>query len=136
MNKKSKKPRKQHKRLFEMPLHKRRKILTASLSKDLRKRHGKRNLPVRKDDKVKIMRGKNKGKSGKVVEINLKGGTIGVEKITIKKPDGTEKVIPIRASNVQIIDLTLGDKKRENVILRSRGKKTTSKTEKVEEKKR
>ena len=118
---KSKKPRKQHKKLYKMPLHKRRKQLSANLSKNLRGRYGKRNFPVRKEDKIKILRGKNRGKSGKVIGINLKKGTIAVEKIVVKKPDGTEKPVPIKASNVQITEFGLGDKKREDAL--GRGKK-------------
>ena len=46
--------------------------MSVNLSKELRKKHGKRNAPVRKGDVVKIMRGKFKGKKGKIIEVKKK----------------------------------------------------------------
>ena len=40
--------------------------MSASLSKDLRKKHGVRSMPVRKDDEVSIVKGSFKGNKGKV----------------------------------------------------------------------
>ncbi|MEK6835464.1 MAG: 50S ribosomal protein L24, partial [Nanoarchaeota archaeon] len=54
----SKQPRKQRKYLYNAPLHLKRKMLSCLLSKELRKKLGKRNLPERKDDVILIMRGK------------------------------------------------------------------------------
>jgi len=126
----SKKPGKQHKKLYNLPMHKRRKQVSATFSKALKKRHGKRNVPVKKGDKVKVMRGKHRGKTGKVVEIDLKKCTVGIEKLMIKKPDGSEKPAMISASNIQITDLDLSDKKRENALLK--GKKIVKKEDKKE----
>jgi large subunit ribosomal protein L26e len=44
--------RKNRKRHFTAPSHIRRKIMSAPLSKELRKKHGVRSIPVRKDDEV------------------------------------------------------------------------------------
>ena len=46
----SKQPRKQRKYLANAPLHKRHKFMSANLIKELRKKYGKRNFPVRKGD--------------------------------------------------------------------------------------
>ncbi len=116
--KKATKPRTQRKRLYTMPLHKRKKQVSAALSKELKKEHGKNSLPVVKDDVVKIVRGEHKGKKGKVVKVDLKNYKIHVEKITVKKPDGKEKHIPISPSNVIIIELNLTDEKRKQKIKR------------------
>ena len=43
----SKQPRKQRKALYNAPAHARGKHLSASLSKDLREKVGKRSLPLR-----------------------------------------------------------------------------------------
>ncbi len=51
----SKLPRKQRKYLANAPLHIKRKFLSANLSKELRKKHGKRSIPIRKGDTVRIM---------------------------------------------------------------------------------
>jgi len=113
---KTKQPRKQRKRLYNLPLHKRRKQMSARLSDEVRKTVKRRNVPVVKGDKVKVMRGKNAGKEGKIVMIDLKKYKIGVEGIVVKKPDGKEKPIPIHPSNVMITELKLTDEKRKKAI--------------------
>jgi len=108
----SKQPRKQRKFIAKAPLHIKRKLLGVNLSKDLRKKHSKRNITLRKGDVVKIMNGKFKKKQGKVLRIETKKGKIFIENIQIKKIDGSKVDIPIKASNLQIIELNLDDKKR------------------------
>lgn len=49
--------RKQRKAHFAAPSHIRYRLMSAHLSKDLRKRYGVRAMPVRKDDEVMIVRG-------------------------------------------------------------------------------
>ena len=98
-------PRKQRKRIYTMPLHARRRLLSANLSKELREKHKRRNVRVRKGDKVKIMRGQFKGIVGVVNKVDLKKVRVYVEGAKMKKQDGTEILYPIHPSNVQIIDL-------------------------------
>lgn len=105
-------PRKQRKYATNLPLHLRKKLLSINLSKELRKKYNKRNVPARKNDTVKIMRGKFKKKQGKITEARLKTGKIIVEGIQRKKMDGSKVNIPMRASNLQIIELNLDDKRR------------------------
>ena len=59
-------PRKQRKYRAKAPLHVIKRFLSANLSKDLRKKYGKRNLTLRKGDTVKVMRGKFRKKQGKI----------------------------------------------------------------------
>ena len=108
----SKQPRKQRKYVANAPLHLRKKFFSVNLSKVLREKYGKRNVVLRKGDTVKIMRGKFAKKTGKVTEIKMKLGKIYIEKITAKKKDGSSVNTPIRASNLQIIELVLDDAKR------------------------
>ena len=105
-------PRKQRKYLANAPLHLKKKLIGVYLSKDLQKKHNKRNIPVIKGDTVKIMRGKFKKKIGKVVEVKLKLAKIMIEGIQVKKADGSKVNVPMRASNLQIIELHLEDRKR------------------------
>jgi len=49
--------RKQRAAHFGAPSNIKYKLMSAHLSKDLRKKHGVRALPVRKDDEVTIVRG-------------------------------------------------------------------------------
>lgn len=110
--KSSKQPRKQRKYAANAPLHLKRKLLSVNISKELRKKYEKRNLPVRKGDVVKIMRGKFKGKSGKVSEVRTKSMKIFIEGIQTTKQDKSKINVPLKASNLQITELNLEDKKR------------------------
>lgn len=140
--KKTKQPRKQRKRLYTMPLHRRRRQMSVRLSKELRKKYGRRNFPVRKGDKVRIMKGKYRKKEGKIARVDLVSCKIFVEKIMITKSKGDEILVPIHPSNVMILDLDLLDERRKKSIARSRStivvkeKKTEEKPkeEKTEEK--
>ena len=125
----SKNPGKQRKYLAKAPIHLKRKLLSVNLSKELRKRWGKRNVVLRKDDVVKIMRGKFKGKKGKVLVVKIKRQRIEIENIQKKKQDGSKSNVPIKASNLQIVELNLEDRKRNKIF----GKKIWE-TKKPEEK--
>jgi large subunit ribosomal protein L24 len=101
----SKQPRKQRKYLANAPLHLRKKFVSINLAKELRKKEGKRNLPAKKGDKVRIFSGKFKGKTGKILEVNLKTSKIIVENIQVKKMDGSKTNVRLQPSNLQIIEL-------------------------------
>lgn len=129
----SKQPRKQRKFRAKAPLHLKKKMLSVNLSKDLRKKYGTRNVIVRKGDTVKIMRGKFKKKQGKVSRILTKMERIYVEGIQVKKMDGSKSNVPLRASNLQIFELDLNDKKRAKK-LGAKPEKKTEETKKEESK--
>jgi large subunit ribosomal protein L26e len=46
--------RKNRQRHFKAPSHIRRKVMSAPLSKELRKKYGVRSIPIRKDDEVQV----------------------------------------------------------------------------------
>ena len=69
---------------------------------------------IKKEDKVKVIAGKDKGKIGKVLNVNRKKSRVLVEKINIvkrhSKPSATnkqggivEKEMPIQWSNVMVM---------------------------------
>lgn len=101
----SKQPRKQRKYSANAPLHIKRKKLSTNLSKELRKKLGKRNIIVRKDDKVKILRGGFYGKEGKILKVFTKIGKVTIEGIQVKKQDGSKALVKLWPSNLQIIEL-------------------------------
>lgn len=129
--KSSVKPRKQRKYFANLPLHLRKKIVSVNLSKELRKKYGKRNISARKGDLVRIMRGKFKKKQGKITEVKLKTGKIIIEGIQIKKQSGEKVNVKLMPSNLQIIELNLEDKKR----LKTREEKNLPK-EKIQQNKK
>lgn len=108
----SKKPNKSRKAQYNMPLHKRAKAIAGHLSEKLRKELSKRSIPLRKNDTVKIVRGTNKGKTGKITKVDRSLMKIFVEKIVAKKSDGTEYNIAIDPSKVVVIEIDKSDKKR------------------------
>lgn len=114
--KSSKQPRKQRKYLANAPIHIKRKMLSANLSKELRKKYGKRSLPLRKGDSVKIMKGKFKGKKGKILKVKTKIGKIEVDGIQVKKLDGSKVNVKLRPSNLQILELIIDDRKRSKIL--------------------
>lgn len=115
----SKQPRKQRKYLANAPLHLRKNFVRVNLSKELRKSQGKRNLPVKKGDTVKITRGKFKGKQGKVMEVKLNTSKIVIDGIQIKKIDNSKVNVRFHPSNLQIVELNMEGKGR----IQSGGKK-------------
>jgi len=125
----SKQKRKQRKYRANAPLHLRRKFMSANLSKELRKKYGRRSFPLRKGDMVKVMRGKFKGKTGKVSEVDLKKLIVSIEGIQRQKKDGTKMNVYFNPSNLQIQELNLEDRKREIALKR----KTETGEEKTKE---
>ena len=132
----SEQPRKQIKYRHTAPLHIRRKLLSANLSKDLRKKYGKRNFPIRKGDVVRIMRGEFSGKSGKVETVDYKKILISIEGIFRAKKDGNKVGVYFNPSKVQIKELHLEDAQRKKALERKQSeKKIESEKTKPEEKK-
>jgi len=120
--KSSKQPRKQRKYLANAPISIKKKFLSINLSKELREKYKKRNIPVRKGDAIKIMRGKFKGKKGKIIQVDVKKSKVTIENIQVKKRDGSNANIKFQPSNLQIIELNLEDKKRVKKLTKSNKK--------------
>jgi large subunit ribosomal protein L24 len=115
---KSSKPKKQRIMQKKASLHIKGKMLGCHLSDDLKKKYDKRSIRVRKGDKVKVMSGQFKGKTGKVEEVNVKNSKIYVNGVEYQKKEGTKIKMPIHASNVMITELNLEDKKRQEILKR------------------
>ena len=101
----TKQPRKKRKALANLALHSKRKLVHAHLSKELRKQLKKRAVALKKGDTVKIMRGRFKKRTGKIVEVDLHRMLAFVEGVVIKKQGGREKTAPIQPSNLMITAL-------------------------------
>ncbi len=110
----SKQPRKQRKYVYNAPLHLKRRLMTACLSHDLRKQIGKRSLPLKKKDVVKVMRGSFKGKTGKINAVSTKKLAAYIDGIEASRRDGTKVFVPIKSSNLMIIELNSEDSRRLN----------------------
>ena len=113
---KSKQPKKQRKRHFKAPLHKRQKKIAARLSKELQKVYKKKTIAVRKGDTVRIVRGDFKSHNDKVTAVDLKKYKLEIKGVNMTKANGEEVPCLISPSNVVITELDVTDEKRKNKL--------------------
>ena len=100
----TKQPRKKRKARYDAKMHVKRKYAFVHLSKELRLKLKKRSAQPKKGDKVKIMRGNYKGRSGKIIEVDLVHTKLFVEGVIRKKQGGQEKFVAIHPSNCTITE--------------------------------
>ncbi|ETW80591.1 hypothetical protein HETIRDRAFT_385189 [Heterobasidion irregulare TC 32-1] len=124
--------RKSRKAHFSAPSSVRRKIMSSSLSKELRTKHNARSIPIRKDDEVRIVRGKYKGREGKVSQVYRKKWVIHVDRVQRDKANGSSIPIGIHPSNVVIINIKLDKDRRAILERKDRSKSTKAAAEDVE----
>jgi len=110
--KSSKESAKQRKYLANAPLHIKQKFIAAPLSKILKQKNKIKSIKIRKGDKVKIMKGQFKNKTGKIESVNLKKTRVNIDTIFFSKRDGSKSYYPIHPSNLQIQELNTEDKRR------------------------
>src|SRR5687768_6951102 len=109
----SSQPRKQRLARANAPHHQARKQMASHLSEELLLRYNRRSMTVITGDEVKLLRGDHKGKSGKIVAVDVSVRKVSVEGVTHKKADGTEVALPVDPSNLLIVKLNLEDKRRQ-----------------------
>ena len=130
---KSIKPRKQRKELFNAPLHKKRKWISAHLEENLLLKYDKRGIPVVKGDTIKVMRGSFKGHKDKVARVNVGKRYVEIEGLTMTKADGKKIAKPVHASNLLITKLNLTDEWRRKKLERGLSEETKKEIEKEAE---
>lgn len=74
-----------------------------------------RSIPIRKEDEVTVVRGRFKGREGKVTAVYRKKFVIHIERVTRDKANGAPVPVGIDASNVVITKLKT-DKDRKAII--------------------
>lgn len=130
----SSQPRKQRLALYNQPHHVARKAMASHLSEELLLKYNRRSLTVIMGDDVKVLRGDHKGKSGKIVAIDVSARKVNVEGVTNKKADGTEVALPVDPSNLVIVKLNLEDKRRVAKLEASGETRPAEKTQKASKK--
>jgi large subunit ribosomal protein L26e len=105
--------RKSRKAHFDAPSSQRRKIMSCRLSKKLKDQHSVRSIPIRRGDEVKILKGKGKNKTGKVVQVYRKRWCIYVDKVNRDKQNGQTVFLPIKPSYCVIENLQLNKDRKE-----------------------
>merc|ERR1711903_403863 len=107
--------RKSRKAHFSAPSSERRKIMSAHLNKDLNQKYHVKSMSIRKDDEVIVVRGSNRGREGKVIQVYRKKYLIHIERVTREKSNGSTVNVGIHPSNVSITKLKL-DKDRRAIL--------------------
>merc|ERR1712066_933503 len=92
-------------------------LMSVHLNKELREKHRVRSMPVRKDDEVMIVRGKNKGHSGKVTDVYRRRWCLYIDGLSKSKPNGQPVRVPIDPSNCVLTKIKL-TKDRQDLIVR------------------
>jgi large subunit ribosomal protein L24 len=128
-----------NRQIFQAAHHTRSKQLGATLSKDLRKKYGRRSARVIEGDTIKVLRGEFKGIDGKVTKTSTEKNSVAIEGIKREKLKGGNVDIYIHTSNVMITGLNLDDKWRQNRLEKQKTKTPKEKaaevlTEKPQEK--
>mmetsp|Transcript_60494 Transcript_60494/g.124513 ORF Transcript_60494/g.124513 Transcript_60494/m.124513 type:complete len:125 (-) Transcript_60494:306-680(-) len=104
--------RKNRKNHFHASSNEKRKTMVSPLSKELWKSYSIKSIPIRKDDKVKVVRGKEKGKTGKIIQCHRKNFRVFVEKITYNKNNNLTSFIPLNPSNLVVEKLSLTNERK------------------------
>ena len=121
--------------IYRAPYAVRSKQVSGSLSKELRKKYGKRSVRLALDDSVKIIRGEYKGIDGKITKISTSKGGIAIEGIKKEKLKGEKIDVYIPSSNILVTSLNTDDHWRKSKLEGKKPKSTpkVSKQEKPKE---
>ena len=117
--------RKQRKYRFNAPLHVLQKFVHVHLAPSLREKYGKRQIQIKKGDKVQVMRGTHKKKEGAVERVDLKQTKIYVTGVDVAKKDGSTVLVALNPTNVMITVLNTKDSKRKLDVKKTETKKAT-----------
>jgi len=99
------------------------KQLSCALSKELRKKYGKRSVRILKGDTAKIIRGEFAGVDGKVTKISIPDRGVNIEGVKKEKLKGDKFDVYVRTTNIVLTALDTEDKWRINKL---EGKKATA----------
>lgn len=108
---------------------KKHKLLAAPLSAELRATYGRRTLPIRAGDTVKINRGDFSGVEGKVADIDTGRQRLFVEGVTREKVAGTSEKVSVHCTKVMITKLNLDDKWRSDSLKQAKASAEKSEAE-------
>ena len=102
--------------IYQAPYAVRGKQIAGSLSKELRKKYGKRSIRIIEDDTVRIIRGEYKGIDGKVKKVSIEKNGVAIEGITKEKLKGEKVDVYIASSNILITALNTDDPWRKSKL--------------------
>jgi large subunit ribosomal protein L24 len=103
---KTRQGRKQRLRAAFAPAHVRKKWVNAPLSRELRKKAGKRTETVRKGDEVVVLAGKFRKTKAKVSNVDVINSRVYLEGVFVKTAKGREVPIGLKANSLVITTLS------------------------------
>ena len=109
-------PRQQRKAQYNADLFERHRRMGVALSKELRRRYGRRSLPIRKGDTVRVLSGSYVGREERVAKVNLQKYSVTLDNVTGKTADAKLKPLPIRTSHLVLTKLNLADAWRRRIL--------------------
>ncbi len=109
-------PRRQRKALYTADLFERHRRMAVPLSRELRRRYGRRQLTVRKGDTVRILTGSYKGREERVAKVILRSYSVTLDNVTGKAADAKLKPLNIRPSHLLLTKLNLSDPWRRRIL--------------------
>ena len=117
-------PRKmRNKQIYYATMQNASKQLSCALSKDLRKKYGKRSARIIEGDTASIVRGEFAGVDGKVTKISIPDRGVNIEGVKKEKLKGEKFDVYVHTTNIVISGLNSDDKWRINKL---EGKKATA----------
>jgi len=90
--------------------------LSSMLSKNLRKKYGKKSVRVTEGDSVKVIRGEFDGVDGKVSKVSASDNGLTIDGVQKEKLKGEKYDVFIHTSNIVITSLNTDDKWRMNKL--------------------
>ena len=102
--------------------------LSGMLSKNLRKKYGKRSIRIVEGDSVKVIRGEFNGVDGKVTKVSASNNGLTIEGVKKEKLKGEKYDVFIHTSNIEVTGLNTDDKWRINKLEGKDARTTRPKT--------
>ena len=90
--------------------------LSVMLSKNLRKKYGKRSVRIVEGDSVKVVRGEFNGVDGKVTKVSTSNNGLTIEGVKKEKLKGEKYDVYVHTSNIEVTALNTDDKWRINKL--------------------
>jgi len=93
-------------------------MMAVPLSRELRTRYGRRSLPLRKGDTVRVLSGSYStvGEERRVAKVDRRHYRVTLDNVTAKTADAKLKPLPIRTSHLVLTKLNLSDPWRRRVL--------------------
>jgi len=109
-------PRRQRRALYEASTSERRRRMTVPLSRELRRRFHRRNVPLRKGDTVRVLSGSFAGREERVARVSRRSYSVTLDNVTLKTAEEKLKPLALRLSHLVITHLNLADPWRRRAL--------------------